>query len=568
MFPHNRYFTERFTTVMKKLIYVIAIVMAAAVLTQAATRSKKADISRGVDVFSSVMKEVQTFYVDTFDAEKSVKTAIDAMLNQLDPYTEYFPRDDSEKFKSMTSLEYAGIGSYIMQRPTGVYISGPYKGSPAQLAGLRAGDLIMMIDGDTVTSFNHEAVSNRLKGTPGTTVRVTVKRPYVTDSIVTVDIVRRKINMPSVPYYGMVDGNVGYIQLQQFTERSADEVRQALEALAKNKPLNGVILDLRDNTGGYLEAAVKILGCFLPKGTEVLRTRGRGLLDEKVYKTTQRPLMPDMPMVVLIDAMTASSSEITAGALQDLDRAVVMGSRSFGKGLVQTTRSLPYDGMLKVTIAKYYIPSGRLIQAIDYSRRRDDGSVARIPDSLTHVFHTASGREVRDGGGITPDVEVKYPEVSRVTYNVVSDNWAFDYATRYAATHPSIALPGVFTITDSIYEDFKASIDPERFEYDKVCETILSRLREAAGVEGYMNDSLSAKLDEVAAMMKHPLDKDLDTHRAAIEPYLEKEIVSRYYYRPGEIISALRHDQAIDSAVRLLNTPAEYKALLTPSARK
>lgn len=548
---------------MKKLIYFVAVLVGVTLLADAATRSSKADIARSIDIFSSVMKEVQTFYVDTFNAEKATNTAIEAMLEQLDPYTEYIPRSKQEDFKSLTSGEYAGIGSYIMQRNGNVYISGPYEGSPAAKAGLRPGDLVVTVDGDTMLGKTHDKVSERLKGTPGTKVKITVKRPYTSDSIVNVEVTRAKISIPSVPFYGVMPGGVGYILLTSFTEKSPDEILAALEAFKKNPQVKGVVLDLRDNGGGYLESAVKILGFFLPKGTEVLRTRGKGVLDEKVYKTTQKPIMPDMPLVVLTDGSSASASEITAGALQDLDRAVVMGTRSFGKGLVQTTRRVPYDGIVKVTVARYYIPSGRLIQAIDYSHRNPDGTVARIPDSLTREFRTAGGRTVRDGGGITPDVEVKYPEISRLTYNVVSDNWAFDFANKYAAAHDSIPPMSDFVVDDEIYSQFKAFIDPARFNYDKVCETMLDRLREAAKLEGYASDSLNAQFDRLAAMMKHPLERDLDTHRDAITPYLEKEIASRYYYRRGEIQAALRHDPAIKDATALLNDPQRYRQILT-----
>ena len=552
---------------MKKLFYAVAAVAAIALGSNAETRSPKSDINANLSIFNSVVKELQSNYVDTIDMEKSVQTAIAAMLSQLDPYTEYMPRKVQEEFRSLNSGEYAGIGSYIMARNGNVYISGPHKGSPADRAGLRSGDLIMQVDTATVLGMTTEQVSNRLKGQRGTTVKVTVKRPYVQDSIIAVEMVRDKIQIPSVPYSGLVAPRIGYIQLTQFSEKSADEVLDALNTLVNDDKINGLVLDLRDNGGGILENAVRILGYFLPKGTEVLRTRGKGVMDERVYKTTVKPVAPNLPLVVLTDGGTASASEITAGALQDLDRAVIMGDRSYGKGLVQTTREVPYEGLLKVTIARYYIPSGRLIQAIDYSHRNPDGTVARIPDSLTNVFTTAGGRTVRDGGGITPDIKVQYPEISRITYNVVRDNWAFYFANKYAATHPSIPPVGEFVITDSIYNDFKASIDPAKFNYDKVCETILTNLREAAKIEGYMTDSLSAQLDVLEGMMKHPLDKDLDTHRKSIEPYLEREIANRYYYQAGEVQSFLRHDAAVDSAVNLLQDQARYKSILSPKKK-
>lgn len=549
---------------MRKLILPIALTLLASVAISAATRSKKSDITKSVDIFSAVMKEIQTFYVDTIDAQKSTNIAINSMLSQLDPYTEYFPLDEKEQFKSLTSGEYAGIGSYIMQRNKNVYISGPYENSPAARAGLKTGDLIVTIDGDTMLGLSHDKVSERLKGTPGTQVVIGVKRPYVADSMQTITVTREKISIPSVPYAEVRPDGVGYIMLTSYTEKSPDEIRAALDKFKKDPSLKGIVLDLRENGGGYLESAVEIVGFFVPKGTEVLRTRGKGLLDEKVYKTPSKPIMPDIPLVVLINENTASAAEITAGALQDLDRAVVMGNRSFGKGLVQTTRQLPHDGMLKVTMARYYIPSGRLIQAIDYSHRNPDGSVARIPDSLTTAYKTAAGRIVHDGGGITPDIKIKYPELSRLTVNVVNDNWAFDYANLYAATHASIPPAKDFTITDSIYADFKSTIDPQKFNYDKVCETLLERLREVAKIEGYASDSLNTQFDRLGEMMKHSLSHDLDTHRKAIEPFLEKEIASRYYYRTGEIEAGLRSDPGIAKASELLANPKLYKETLAP----
>ena len=554
---------------MKKLFYAVAALIAASLIAHAETRSPKGDIKANLAIFNAVVKEVQSNYVDSIDMEDVVETAIAAMLNKFDPYTEYMPRKVQEDFKVLNSGEYGGIGSYIMQRDGNVYISGPHKGSPADKAGLRSGDLIMSVDTVTVLGMTSDKVSERLKGPRGTTVKVKVKRPYVgADSILTFDIVREKIQIPAVSYSGMLPGEIGYIQLSQFSEKSAEEVEDALKSMLATGKLKGLVLDLRDNGGGFLESAVKILGYFLPKGTEVLRTRGKGVMDERVYKTAGKPIVPDLPLVVLIDDGTASASEITSGALQDLDRAVIMGSRSFGKGLVQTTRSIPYDGLLKVTVARYYIPSGRLIQAIDYSHRNPDGTVARIPDSLTNVFTTAAGREVRDGGGITPDVKVTYPDITRVTYNAVRDNWVFDYANRYRATHDHIAPAAEFVVDDSIYADFKRFIDPAKFNHDNVGKAILDRLSEVATVEGYMSDSLKNQIAVVEGMLQRPLDQDLDANRKAIVPYLEREIANRYYYREGEAQSFLRHDVAIDSALSLLKDSDRYKALLAPKSRK
>lgn len=546
---------------------LLAALLPLAMGMQGAIRSPKSEVARNLDIFNSLVKELQMNYVDTIDVEKAINTAIRSMLNELDPYTEYMPLKEQEDFKSMTTGEYGGIGSYIRYTPKGTIIAGPEAGSPAEKAGLRTGDLIIRIDTTDVKGWSDSRVRSLLQGVPGTALKVTVDRPYAgPDSIKTFDLVRAKIQMPSVPYYGRLTNHpgIGYLSVTSFTDKTAQEVKEALEALKGGDELQGLILDLRGNGGGLLDAAVALVGYFVPKGTEVVRTRGRGVMDEKVYKTTVSPILPDTPLAVLVDGGTASSSEITSGALQDLDRAVILGSRSFGKRLVQSTRQLPYDGLLKLTIAKYYIPSGRLVQAIDYSRRNADGSVQRTPDSLTTVFHTAGGREVRDGGGITPDSLVEYPEVSRLTFNVVRDDWAFNYATRYAATHPSIAPAEEFVITDSIYNDFKASIDPEKFQYDKVCETMLGQLREAARLEGYMSDSVSAEFDRLGAMLKHSLDRDLDTHRADIEPYLAREIVGRYYNNRGEIINSLPGDPGVTKAAAVLLDREGYRRILSP----
>lgn len=547
---------------MKRLLTILAAVAVIASAV-AETRSRKSDIDRNIRLFSSVVNQMETNYVDSIDLDNAVETAIAAMLDELDPYTEYMPLRAQESFRSMTTGEYGGIGSYIRSRDGYTYIAGSQPGSPAMEAGLRTGDKIVRIDTASTVGWTSDKVSERLKGPAGTRVQVQVIRPWVEDSLLTFDIIRRKIFMPSVPWYGVVSPGVGYIALTSYTEQSPREVREALTDLLK-QGVTGLVLDLRGNGGGLVESAIEIVGMFVPKGTEVLRTRGKGVLDEKVYKTTAKPIAPELPLTVLIDGGTASAAEITSGAFQDLDRAVVLGSRSFGKGLVQGTVGLPDGGLLKVTQAKYYIPSGRLIQAIDYSHRNPDGTVARMPDSLTTAYTTAHGRTVRDGGGIVPDVTVEYPEINRLTYNVVRDEWDFNYATRYAAEHPEAPALEEFVITDEIYDDFKRSIDPKRFEYDKVCETILTQLRTAARVEGYMTDSVDAQITVLEELMRHPLDHDLDVSRSLIEPYLAREIMSRYYSTPGELRTTLRTDPGLKSALGILADPERYRALLRP----
>lgn len=548
---------------------IFAITAPSIIASAAADKNEnnEAAISRNLNIFNSLYKEVAMNYVDTIDPEKTITTAISSMLEELDPYTEYIQAKDRDDFMRISTGEYGGIGSYIMQSKNGVLISEPYEGSPAANAGLKPGDRIIMIDNDSTEKWTSDKVSSHLKGQANTSVRVVVDRPYAKDSILTFNIVRKKIQVPSVPYYKAMDNGIGYIMLTTFNENSPEEVKNALVELKKDKKVKYIVLDLRGNGGGILESAVKIVNLFVPKNTEVLRTKGRVKQNEKIYKTTQNPVDTKIPLAVLVDGGTASASEIVSGSLQDMDRAIVVGSRSFGKGLVQSTRQLPYDNMVKITIAKYYIPSGRLIQAIDYSHRNPDGSVGRIPDSLTTVFHTAGGREVRDGGGITPDITVDWGKINRLTYNIVRDNWAFNFATKYASEHQQIASPEDFVVTDEMYAEFKNFIDPKKFNYDKVCETGLKELRETADAEGYMNDSTKAAFDALEKLLRHNLPQDLDNNRKAIEDILAPEILKRYYYQRGTIIQGLKDDKAIDTVATIFADPKRYEQILHPSKK-
>lgn len=549
----------------KQLAVAAAVAaMAAPMALGVPKRGDDAAIVRNLDIFNSLYKELNTFYVDTLNPQKSIETAINAMLDDIDPYTEYFPAKKQDEIMVVSTGEYGGIGSYIMQdKQKRVCISEPYEGSPAARAGLKAGDRIVKIDGKDATKWSQDKVSETLKGQANTSLSVTVVRPFVgADSVKTFNIVREKIKVNPVPYYGVVRGNIGYIVLNTFNERSADAVKEALLDFKKNPQVRCVALDLRGNGGGLLESAVQIVGYFVPKGTEVLKQKGRLKQNEKTYKTTEEPIMPKMPLVVFTDGGSASASEITAGSLQDLDRAVIIGARSFGKGLVQTTRQLPFDGLLKVTIAKYYIPSGRLIQEIDYSRRNADGTFQKVPDSLTHVFSTAHGRKVRDGGGITPDIKVSYPEVNRLVYNVVRDNWAFDFASRYAAQHKSIPAAADFEVTDSLFAEFKRFIDPKKFNYDKVCEEGVANLKKVAKAEGYINDSTSAVFAKLEKLLKHDLNHDLDVNRKELSTLIADEILKRYYYQRGPIEYGLKADEALDKAAAMFAKPGEYARIL------
>lgn len=554
---------------MKRKIYrAVAAAMVMLPIAEAmAQYSGDEALTRKLYTFSAIMRELQTNYVDSLQVDSVMDTAIQTALMMVDPYTEYYTPTDQEALATMMTGEYGGIGSYIMSRKGETYISGPFEGSPAAKAGLRPGDRLLMVDTTRVSGLPSDKVSSLLRGKPNTRVQLTVVRPYAADSVMTFDVVRELLNTPSVPYYKRFDDGTAYVALSSFIFSSQKEILSALDSLRKEGPLTGLIFDLRDNGGGLLESAVGILGNFLPKNTEVLRTRGRDAREEKVYKTTQHPHDTDLPMVVLINGNSASASEVVAGTLQDLDRAVLVGQRSFGKGLVQSTRRMPYENLLKLTVAKYYIPSGRLIQALDYSRRNPDGTVARTPDSLTNVYHTRAGREVRDGGGLTPDVVVELPDVSRLLYSLVYENWIFDYATKFAAEHPEIGPADEFVITDEIYDDFKNWIDADRFKYDKLCDDMVENLRKAAKLDGYLNDEVSAQLDTLTKMLTHDLKSDLDLKREEITDYLLPEILSRYYYERGRYAGALSHDIILDKARAILANPEEYKRLLTPQKK-
>lgn len=553
----------------RHISFALAAVLGIAGMSAAAPSNKK-EVARNLDIFTSIYKTLNTMYVDTIDADKSITTAINAMLNEIDPYTEYIPEEMQEEFMTISTGEFGGIGAYIGQnKAKETYVTEPQDGTPSAIAGLKAGDVFLTIDGDTVRTIGSDKVRDRLRGQAGTKFKVTVRRPLINgDTVMAFDITRAKIEVPTMPYYGVVRDTVGYIQLATFNDKSYPEVKKAVTELVADPRVKGLVLDLRGNGGGLLESAVNIVSLFVPKGTEVLRTRGRAVTNEKIYRTTGAPVAPDIPLAILIDDGSASSSEIVTGALQDLDRAVIIGERSYGKGLVQSTFPLPYNGLVKVTTQRYYIPSGRLIQAIDYSHRNPDGSVARTPDSLTNVFYTRAGRTVRDGGGITPDIKIEYPDISRLTYNIVSGNHHFDFATKYAAAHPGIDPPETFVLTDEIYDEFKSSIDPSTVEYDKVCETILDQLEKAAKREGYLDENVGKQIADLRQSLQHDLAKDLDTQRGSISEYLAPELLRRYYYNRGAVAYTIRFDPALARAAQLFGDHEEYTAILSPAPKQ
>ena len=523
--------------------------------------------TQNLEVFSDVLKNLNIYYVDTLDIDKSVKHGISAMLSTLDPYTIYFTEEEAKQFAEQNTGEYAGVGCTIMQRDSAVYVSEPFDNTPAQEVGLRAGDKIVMIDNDTVVGWKSDEVSKRMRGLPNTNLRMVVERPG-NNTPIEVNITRRIIQRNPVVYYGTIANDVGYIMLETFSEKAADEVRKAFIDLKNNHGITSLILDLRDNGGGLVNEAVKILNLFVPRGTTVLESRGKIENSNHIYKTEKEPLDTKIPLAVLINGYTASASEVVAGALQDLDRAVILGDRSFGKGLIQQVFPLPYNRQLKVTVSYYYIPSGRSIQAIDYSKRDADGRVARMPDSLTNEFSTAAGRIVRDGGGITPDITVKADTMSHLHYYLYTGHHIFDFATDYAARHASIAPAVDFYLTDADYDELKQFIQSRDFKYDKMSSKRLEELRESMTFEGYMDEQTTQLIKSIEERLQHNVNKDLDTFRREIELSLTQEIATRYYYQQGAIIVGLRGEPVTQRAIEILQSPQQYNEILSAEKKK
>lgn len=520
-------------------------------------------VAKNLDIFNAIVKEIDMFYVDTIDPNKTIRAGIDHMLYSLDPYTEYYPEDDRDELEMMLKGTYGGIGSIIRYNPKTQYtvVAEPYEGMPAAESGLKAGDIMLEIDGKDLKGV--EDVSKMLRGQVGTSFKLKVERPGEKKPL-EFTIVRKSIQQPAIPYAGIVDkeNKVGYINLSTFSGSfpSRDFKKSFLDL--KKQGITSLVIDLRNNGGGLLEEAVDIANFFLPRGKVIVTTKGKIKQASSTYKTTREPLDLDIPIAVLVNSGTASSSEILSGALQDLDRAVIVGNRTFGKGLVQVPRSLPYGGTMKVTTSKYYIPSGRCVQAIDYKHRNEDGSVGRIPDSLTTVFHTAIGREVRDGGGVTPDIEVKQEKVPNILYYLVRDNLIFDYATDYCRQHPTVATPENFVVTDADYNAFKERVKKADFKYDQQSEKILKTLKEAAEFEGYMAEA-SEEFKALEKKLNHNLDRDLDYFSKDIKEMIANEIIKRYYYQRGALIQGLKSDTGLAAAVKILTDPAKYKETLS-----
>ena len=526
-------------------------------------KNKDLDLVKNLDIYYSLFRELNMFYVDETDPEKLVTTSIDAMLSSLDPYTSYIPESDMDDFQFQTTGEYGGIGSLIRRSGNQVMIAEPYEGFPAAKAGVRAGDVILKVDGVPTKDLEIELVSDRLKGNPGTELTLTIER-YGVEKALEIDLVREKISILNVPYYGMINPSTGYIHISNFTTGASLEVEKAFKELKREHELTSLVLDLRSNPGGLLIEAVRICNLFVDKGEMIVNTRGKMNQWDSDYSTTREPLDKEIPLVVIVNRGSASASEIVAGALQDLDRAVVVGQRTFGKGLVQTSRPLKYNAQLKVTTAKYYIPSGRCIQALDYTNRNQDGSVGVVPDSLITEYKTQNGRLVYDGGGIQPDFEVIPERLSEITLQLFTQSLFFNFASRYHNTYKEIESPEIFSLSNDDYDLFKAFIEENNFEFRTASEKAFDQLLKSAKREKYY-ELAEAEFAALEEKLSHDNLKDLETFEGEIRQILTDEIVNHYYFRAGRILSQIQEDPQLDKAREIFSEPGMLKEVLNGS---
>lgn len=533
--------------------------------------------AKNLDIFNAIFKELDMFYVDTINPEKMIQNGVNGMLALTDPYTEYYPEEEMSSLKEMITGKYGGIGAAIRyyKAKDRIAIVEPTEGMPAAEMGVKAGDIILSVGGKEMVRGSmspqefSSKVSEALRGEPGTSFVLKVLRPQENDSTeMEFKITRKSIRTNPVPYYGMLRDSIGYLYLTGFTDNCAKDVKKAFIEL-KQQGAKGLVFDVRDNGGGSLQEAVDIVNLFVPKGQEIVVTKGKLRQAEGSFKTSKEPVDVEIPLAVLVNGASASASEILSGSLQDLDRAVIIGTRTYGKGLVQTTRPLPYNGTLKVTTSKYYIPSGRCIQAIDYAKKNADGTVARTPDSLTHVFHTAAGREVRDGGGIRPDIEVKEDRFPNILFYLLNDDLIFDYVTSYCIKHPVLASVDSIRITDEDYKEFKELVKSRNFTYDRQSEKMLKTLKEVAEFEGYM-EGASEEFKALEQKLNHNLDRDLDHFAPQIKKQIAQDIATRFFYQRGAVMERLKDDANLEKAIETLTNPEAYRKILTvsPAAKK
>ena len=552
---------------MKKTLIILLGLMA--IMMPVKAQSEHAfEVAKNLDVFNNLYRQLDIFYVDTLEADKLIRIGIDAMLEELDPYTVYYPEEDMGDLKMMTTGKYGGIGSIIrMRKDSTVIVAEPYAGMPAAEAGLQIGDVMLKIDDKDLKGLSTSEVSELLRGEPGTTFVLRIQRPGEKKTR-DVKITRRNVKVAAIPYYGMMRNEVGYINLTQFTEGCAKDVRKAIISL-KDKGARSIIIDLRMNGGGLLNEAVDIVNLFVPKGLKIVETKGKQMAANSTYFTRNEPLDLDIPLAVLVNGRTASAAEIVSGALQDLDRAIVVGSKTFGKGLVQSPRELPYNASLKLTTAKYYIPSGRCIQAIDYKQKRKDAEIYRTTgkraekkDSIAnqHIFHTAGGREVTEGSGIMPDVEVKHDTIANVVFYLSADDVLTDWGTRYFQKHSTIPAVKDFAITDEDYEELKRMAKESDFKYDRLSEKRLADLKKTAEFEGYYDDA-KEEFDALEKKLAHNLNREMDRHQEDIRKIMAQEVVKRYYYQAGAVEESLKGDEDVEKAIEILNDEKEYNKI-------
>jgi carboxyl-terminal processing protease len=523
------------------------------------------EISKNLDIFATLFREINTYYVDDVDIGKLMRKAIDEMLNSLDPYTNYISESEIEDFRFQMTGQYGGIGAQVGQKGDYVVITDPYEGFPAQKEDLRAGDMIIEIEGKSTRNKTTSDISKLLKGQPGTKVKLKIKREGAgeLDKVLT----REEIHVKNVPYYGMINNETGYIKLQSFTNDAGKEVKDALMELKKNQGLKNVILDVRGNPGGLLHEAVNIVNVFVPQGQEVVSTKGKVKEWDKIYRTLNPAVDTEIPLVILTNRGSASASEIVSGSIQDLDRGIVIGQKTFGKGLVQSTRPLSYNTQLKVTTAKYYTPSGRCIQALDYSHRNEDGSVGAVPDSLKKEFKTRNGRKVYDGGGVDPDVIVNPIVLSKIAESLLNRQLIFDYATIYRSKNDRIESAKTFKLTEADFNDFKKFVSDKDYGYSTESEKALENLQKKAREEKYF-DAIASTYEQLKEKLKHDKESDIEKNKTEIIDLLEEEIARRYYFQKARYEASFAHDEDVQEALKVLNDGGKYQVLLKATVKK
>ena len=546
---------------MNKPILTLAIIAIGIVLFLGFKDGDDFKIAKNLDIYYSLFRDVNVYYVDETDPEEMVENSINAMLEKLDPYTVYIPEKNMDEFAFMTTGQYGGIGALIRNNGEYPIVAQPYRGFPADKAGLKAGDKILEIDGKPTNEFELTEVSDRLKGIPQTKLKLLIERPYSNEKFEK-ELIREEIQIKSVPYYGLVDDGIGYIRVTKFTPDVAREVKNALRELKTDHQITSLVLDLRGNPGGLLIEAPRLCNLFVDKGEEIVSTKGKVQKWNQTLKTTAAAYDTEIPLVVLVSRGSASASEIVAGALQDLDRAVILGQRTFGKGLVQTTIPLSYNSQLKVTTAKYYVPSGRCVQALDYTHRNEDGSVGHIPDTLISEFKTKNGRTVYDGGGIIPDIKVDQEDISQMSISLITQNVIFDFATKLA--HENASIPSVedFDITDDIYNDFVEFALQDSFKYETQSERELKEFEKVIKREKYY-ELAKEEFEKLKEKLSNDKEKDLKSFKAEIIQFLRDEIVGRYYYEDGQIKANLKDDIQLHKAIEILNDQVQYNSILS-----